>query len=445
MTREEAQALLARVSKPRVRMAVDATGGPIVREFEPGKVPPMWQKKGRVLESGDNTQDTPLATAIGRNFTSATAGALQGAAQMAPMLMPEAGAAARLATLFGASGGADVAGDVIQGRKPNLGKSALVGGVSAAIQAPFEGAAAVLSHLAKPTMKAAIGNALPKTEDALLANKLNVSNASLDKAQSMIDQHVADAQAAIKNWAGKFSWRPLYKAIRAEHKLAVKSDVVSGDTEKALSDAMDFLLGKIGPHQVQTPASTILAPAMGGLRAGTPAIPAATVQVPGKELSASDVDLIKKFAQEEASKIYEARLANNNKVPTSDEIAFKAIASGAKNMLETIPDVALANGKASQLINSRDAIFDALKRAHGGGTSALLGSALAIPAAAAHNPLGAAAGVAAGAAHYAATSPSIMSRLALGMDNPATQRAVRNASRYTASLAADALASKRNQ
>lgn len=438
MTREEARALLAKHNNT-VRMAVDMPSGPIVREFQRDNVPPMWSKKGRVLESGDATQNTPLGTAIGRNLTSATAGALQGAAQMAPMMVPGLGAGGRLATLFGASGAADMAGDVIQGRKPDLGKSALVGGVSAAIQAPFEAIPPVMNALKGPTMKAAIGNALPGTQNKMLTNKLGVSEASLAKVQATIDEHVAKAQDAIKSWAGTFSWRPLYKAIRAAHKQAVAGDVVSGDTEAALKRATEFLLEKIGPHQVQTPASKILAPAMGGLRAGTPAVPAATVDVPGKKLSASDVDRIKQFAQDEAAKLYQSRLENNVKVATDDEKAFKAIASGAKSMLETIPDVALANGKANELIPVKDAIFDALKRAHGGGTSALIGSALAVPAVAAHNPVGAAAGVAAGAAHYAATSPSLMSKLALGMDNPATQNAIRYASRYPVAVAADAL------
>jgi hypothetical protein len=143
---------------PRVKMRVDAPGGPIVREFAGSRVPFNWQENGEVVDGSDTSTGTTPAEGFSNIARGSVAGAVRAAGQMAPLMVPGVGAGPavlRAMYAFGGGTGGDVAARAIEGSPQDLGGSASVGGMSALWGLPFEGASAMLPKHA-PGMMAGV-------------------------------------------------------------------------------------------------------------------------------------------------------------------------------------------------------------------------------------------------------------------------------------------------
>jgi len=348
------------------------------------------------------------------NATRQTAAAVPGfVAQAAPMAVPGAGwapAMARLATAWGAGTGADMASRGIMGLPQNVPGSMLLGGVNAAWQLPFEGAAAVIPKLPPRLAKWGLGRARPDMPQQFLDAKTPITTEGTAQDQQFIDRKTATAQRAINGPIGQarsFPAAPIEQAIDELRQRAQRYDLLSEGGEQSALDAYNTMSKKLQNmyQNKQVP----------GARGGTK-----TLTVP--TISAADVDGINQYAEGAAKKLLEARKANQITDPSQAELMYKKVVDLTNGMLNKIPFVESNNMAASRRIDLKKAKTDALTRSEGR------------PA----NPWTA-------ATHLMGLSPTGLGNAALRLNDPNLPDQLRYIPRWLGVAAADALSRGGNQ
>jgi len=307
---------------------------------------------------GEEQPDAGFGGAMGSITRQTVAGAPQMLAQMAPMLIPGAGwgpGIARTAAAFGAGAGADAVSRGVYGQEQDPMGSAVMGGMNAVLQVPFEGAAAIAGRLPMRFAKGALGTTRHDIPAALLEAKTPVSSEGMDVDQAFIKAKSGIAQRAIQGPVGQarsFPGKPLEDAIERFRLRSQKYDLLSRGGEKSAEDAFQTMQEKLRAlyKTKQVPG------ARGGTRTQR-----------SSELTATDVDGINQYVENAAKKLYQARKDNKVDDPSQDELMYKEIANVTNKMLNTIPFVERNNLLASQRIDLKRAKGEALRRSEGRG------------------------------------------------------------------------------
>ena len=424
MTREEAAALMGIKPPTKKMMVVTRSGNTIVRDFPADKVPGRWLREGVELKEGDVVPGTtPPGQATGRILRDATAGTMTEAANYAPMAIPGAGlapAATRIGAGFALGAGADAGARALRGQEQSFGGSMMAGGMNAAGQTVGEALPPLVRSFARPMAKASLGGALPGMEDELLRARTPVSSEGMAADQKFIDENVRKARNTSFKTNKTFSASTLEAEIERLRNMAAKSDLLSESGETSLDEALKVMRTKLGRYY-------------------DPAAPGEVGHGKAKiRLTADQVDDMNQYAENAAKKLFEARQQNKISDPGPLEQAYLRIAKVTNGMLNTIPEVKALNAEASRRIGLKDAKFDALKRSPGKLLPLVAGEGVAqLSYAASHNPASLLAGVPAAALTYAATTPTGLSKMALGADSPLMERALRSLPRIASSAAQD--------
>lgn len=269
--------------------------------------------------------------------------------------------------------------------------------------APLEAMAAkATGGIAQPLMRwalnpKAVGPKRQFLEDIALKFKVPVTQETmpfLDRLTNVYRKGVERAVAAeTANPSGvRFSWNVLRGAIAKARADAKASDAISMASEQALEKAQQILKHKYEGKGIFTPA---------------------------------EMQGVKRFAQEQVKKLYEARKAMKDPEVGPMESAYGIIAAEAQKMLEQIPRVAKMNQKASEAISIQKAIWQATRRKPPTLVPGMIGAgAVGMHHAPITDPMSVLLGAAGFFGTQAAMSPQAMSRLALATNNPAVQRGV---------------------
>lgn len=334
-----------------------------------------------IVEPGDEQQGAGVAGALGRSLQTAAATIPPNAANMAPMLVPGSGwgpALGRTAAAFGSGMAADAASKGVMGEPQDVGESAMMGGINAAIQVPIEGLGALPGALKEPLMKAAFGNAKPDVPELALKRKQQVTTAGLRSRAARVRAEVGAGNKLVEDSKATFSYKPLAAVLRSRIGSAARGDVLGNESEKKLHEGLWWLMRKIGDPS-------------GGA---------------GRPLVAKEIDEIRLWADNIAKGLREGRAKEGVSTASPVEETYKALSDRATQMLRSkIPGLREARQAASESIELRRATHRALTRSQGRPTTVL------------------------GALMHIGSSPRALSRTALRLNDPMLPDAIRTVPR----------------